>query len=192
MAASGVAGQLLCPPDMLHLERTAMPWLLALAAASGACASRQQSQPPQEAQLLRAISPPDRLGPPDYLPASARSVLRTLMPAHASDMGALMSAIMVLHYDEIDERARAIAADTRFARPMTGDASELNAALPDRFFLLQDELRTEAGILARAAAQASALDVADAYGRLSGTCVKCHAAYRGGPPPATASGPIGK
>jgi hypothetical protein len=175
---------------MLHFKRRAMPWLVALAGASGACASRQQSQPPQQAELLRAISPPERLGPPDYLPASARAVLRSLMPAHAHDMGALMSAIMVLHYDEIDERATAIAADTRFARPMTGDASELNSALPDTFFQLQDELRARAGTLARAAAQSSALDVADAYGRLSGTCVKCHATYREGLPPATASGPI--
>jgi hypothetical protein len=188
-----VAALLLRDHDMLHCDKTTtMLWLVALAAASGACASQPQSRPPQEAQLLRAISPPERLGPPDYLPASARSVLRSLMPAHARDMGALMSAIMVLHYDEIDERASAIAADTRFARPMTGDASELNAALPQTFFQLQDELRTQAGTLARAAGRRSALDVADAYGRLSGTCVKCHATYREGARPATASAPTGK
>jgi hypothetical protein len=103
------------------------------------------------------------------------------MPSHARDMGDLMSAIMVLHYDEIHERAEVIAQDSRFARPLSGDAAELNSALPERFFLLQDELRTRAATLARAAGKASALDVADAYGRLSETCVRCHATYRDGP-----------
>jgi hypothetical protein len=149
------------------------------------CAGQQRTEPPQQAQLLRAVSPPERLAPPQYLPASARAVLRTLMPAHAHDMADLMSAIMVLHYDEIHERAGAIATDATFARPLTGDASELNTALPERFFLLQDELRARAGTLAQVATKSSALAVADAYGRLSETCVNCHATYRDGPLAAT-------
>jgi hypothetical protein len=145
-----------------------------------ACANQQRSEPPQQAELLRAISPPERLDPPQHLPASARGMLRTLMASHARDMADLMSAIMVLHYDQIADRAGAVAADARFARPLTGDASELNSSLPERFFLLQDELRARAGVLARAGADRKALAVADAYGRLSETCVNCHATYREG------------
>jgi cytochrome c556 len=152
----------------------------ALLVTSSGCASHQRPQPPQEAQLVRAISPPARLEAPDYLPASARLLLRERMTAHARDMGQLMSAIMLLHYGEVHERAQAIAEDTRFARPMTGDASELNSALPERFFSLQEQLRTRSGALATAAAQTDALAVADAYGRLSETCVSCHATYRQG------------
>jgi hypothetical protein len=159
----------------------------ALTFASGACATPPRPQPPQEAQLLRAISPPEGLAPPQYLPASARAILRGRMASHAQDMGALMSAIMVLHYDDIQQRANDIALDARFARPMTGDASELNSALPERFFVLQEELRTRAGALAGVAARKNALAVADAYGRLSETCVKCHATYREAATPTAAA-----
>src|SRR2546423_10700977 len=110
------------------------------------------------------------------------------MASHAGDMGQLMSAIMLLHYDEIHERAEDIAQDARFARPLTGDASELNSALPERFFVLQEDLRAQAGALAAAAAKANAFAVADAYGRLSETCVRCHATYREGTQ-ATAASP---
>src|SRR5947199_168709 len=82
---------------------------LALAGGLGGCASQQRAQPPQQAQLTRAISAPERLGPPQYLPESSRAILRGHMPSHARDMGDLMSAIMLLHYDEIHERAEVIA-----------------------------------------------------------------------------------
>jgi hypothetical protein len=102
-------------------------------------------------------------------------------------MGALMSAIMLLHYDEIYERANDMALDARFARPMTGDASELNSALPERFFVLEEELRTRSGTLAAAATKTNAFAIADAYGLLSETCVKCHATYREAVTPTAAS-----
>ncbi len=146
-----------------------------------ACASSARtSEPPQQKQLAAALTPPKRLAPPESLPGVAREILRARMVSHTQDMGALMSAIMVLEYDEIQTRAQAIAGDANLARPLTGDATELNSLLPAKFFDLQDALKRQAGILADAARRTDALGVANAYGALSETCVQCHATYRAG------------
>jgi cytochrome c556 len=153
--------------------------VLGLSVLTGACAGKN-AQPPQQAQLTRAIEPPRRLEPPDYLPEAARSVLRTLMASHARNMGDLMSAIMVLDYPRIRESAQAVADDASLSRPLTHEASELNSLLPEDFFRQQDDLRTQARALADAASRQSPYAVADAYGHLSQSCVRCHYVYRTG------------
>jgi hypothetical protein len=145
-----------------------------------ACASTRVDQPPQQQQLARAVAPPARLDPPEYLPGSARALLRTRMAGHAQQMSGLVSAIMVLRYDEIAERATTIAEDAYFARPLTGDASELNSALPEKFFGYDRELRVWAATLASMADEMDALRVASAYGGMAQVCVSCHASYRAG------------
>ena len=153
---------------------------LMLALLLGACATGKSGEPPQQVQLVKAVSPPERLAPPEYLPGEARAVLRTRMASHAQQMGNLVSAIMVLNYPEIAERSTAIAQDARFARHLTGDATELNSALPEKFFGYERELRVWAGALTTAAERTDALAVASAYGELSAVCVRCHATYRTG------------
>ncbi len=150
--------------------------LLALAA----CAGSSRSEPPQQRQLTSAVSPPARLGPPEYLPNMARTVLKTRMVNHARDMGELVSAIMVLDYQSIGLRAGRLADDASWSRPLSGDATELNSLLPEKFFVHQDELRKNARALSTAAASSKAIAVADAYGRLAESCVHCHATYRTG------------
>jgi cytochrome c556 len=153
-------------------------WLLPVVAA---CASKPEPhEPPQQAQLTRAVSAPGRLQPPETLPGPALAVLKTRMASHARDMGDLMSAIMILDYPRIQDRATAIADDASLARPLTQDATELNSFLPEAFFQYQDALRAEARALAGAAGRLSAFEVADHYGKLSETCVRCHATYRAG------------
>lgn len=152
---------------------------LLLIPALAACASNA-GDPPQQAQLSRALAPPKRLEPAQDLPEPARAIIRTRMASHASEMSELMDAIMVLDYPRIRSGADAIAHDVRLARPLTHDATELNAAIPTTFFDLQDELHGRAGVLATAAERQSAFEVADAYGRVSETCVRCHASYRKG------------
>jgi hypothetical protein len=146
---------------------------------AGACAGPQQSQPPQQAQLTQAISAPERLQPAEPLPGAARDLLKQRMASHARDMGALVSDIMALHYDDIRAGGERIAADVSLSRPLSNDATELNSALPEKFFLYQDQLRLEARTLAEAAGRKQPYDVADSYGRLSQVCVRCHATYRG-------------
>jgi hypothetical protein len=158
----------------------------AVAVLAAACATPPTAGPPQEAQLARALAPPERLEPPEALPESARALLHTRMASHAQDMGALMSAIMVLRYPEIQARARDITREVYFARPDGGGqdaATLLNASLPAKLFDFEAELRDRAKILAGAADRLDAFAVANAYGQLSETCVKCHAAYRGGNSP---------
>jgi hypothetical protein len=153
----------------------------AVVALMAACATPPPAGPPQEAQLARALAPPERLAPAEALPPQARALLHTRMASHAQDMGALMSAIMVLRYEEIGTRARGITHEVYFARTGGEDASTLlNASLPPKLFDLEAELRERASTLAGAADRLDAFAVANAYGQLSETCVKCHAAYRGG------------
>jgi hypothetical protein len=154
--------------------------LVGLVLAVAACATQRPEQPPQQIQFTRAISAPGRLEPPEHLPAEARVLLRARMNSHARDMADLMSAVMVLRYQEIAGRAQKIAEEDRFARPLTGDASELNSALPERFFAQDRQMRVWAGALASAAEKTDPFAVATAYGQLSEACVSCHAAYRGG------------
>jgi hypothetical protein len=93
-------------------------------------------------------------------------------------MGDLVSAIMILDYDRIERAGDAIAADVNLSRPISRDATELNAAVPEQFFVRQDELRAEAKALAAAGQARDAYRVAAEYGRLSEGCVRCHADYR--------------
>jgi hypothetical protein len=153
---------------------------LGLCVLSSACAGKVTQEPPQQAHLTRAVSPPRRLEAPDYLPEAARSVLRTIMASHARNMGDLMSAIMVLDYPRVHEGAEAVANDATLSRPLSQEASELNALLPEDFFRQQDNLRAHARLLAEAATLQSAHAVADAYGSLSESCVRCHYVYRTG------------
>lgn len=145
------------------------------------CASQPPPQPPQQQQLAQAMSPQAKsLEPAQPLPGAARAVLKSRMANHVRDMSELVSAIMVLDYPTIVDRAKAVAGDANLARPLGGDATELNALLPDKFFEYQDDLRKNAGLLAAAAERMDALAVAEAYGHLSESCVRCHGVYRGG------------
>jgi len=145
------------------------------------CASQPAPQPPQQAELSRALSEPTRREPPEPLSPAARNLLKTRMKSHTNDMADLVSAIMVLDYPAIVQRSHAIAADVSLSRPITGDATELNATLPEKFFVRQDELKAAARALEHAAEGLDPNAVAVAYGRLSEACVRCHADYRGKP-----------
>jgi cytochrome c556 len=103
-----------------------------------------------------------------------------MMASHAGNMGDLMSAIMVLDYPRVHQAAEAVATDASLSRPLTHGANELNALLPEDFFRQQDNLRAYARTLADAASRQSPYGVADAYGRLSESCVRCHYVYRAG------------
>jgi len=175
----------LAPPLLIHVAmRNHNPSpigrlpVLAVCALAAACASQSANQPPQQAQLAEAIAAPDRTDPPEPLSPVARALLKERMAAHARDMGELVSAIMVLQYDGIAARADKIAGDVSLSRPTSKDATELNASIPEKFFVRQDDLKAAARNLADAARARDPYKVADAYGRVSQTCVRCHADFR--------------
>jgi hypothetical protein len=75
------------------------------------------------------------------------------------------------------ESADRIASAPKLARPVAGGQDDLNAALPERFFLLQDDLHSRAGALVDAARAKNDKRLGQAFGRLTETCVECHSAY---------------
>jgi cytochrome c556 len=144
-----------------------------------ACANQTTAdQPPQQAQLARAVAAPERVNPPEPLSPAAREILKTRMASHARDMADLVSSIMVLDYGRIVQTGEAIAADVNLSRPISQDATELNATLPEKFFVRQDQLRAGAKALADAARARDPNRVAREYGALSEGCVRCHSDYR--------------
>jgi hypothetical protein len=125
----------------------------------------------------RRIAREHHLPEPARLSTVARAELHTRMMRHGLTMENLTWQVTLLDYDGAKGSAAAIAAEPRLARPLAGDASELNASLPDRFFLLQDELRKQVGEVGAAAARRDGEGLAQAYGALNRTCVACHQAY---------------
>lgn len=156
-------------------------WALVVAGCatvSASCATPDSHRPSQMAQLTQAITPPERVGPPEPLSPTARALLKDRMASHAEEMSGLVSAIMLLKYSDVVTRADKIAADVNLSRPLTNDATELNASLPEKFFVRQDDLKAAARALADAGRTANPYLVAEAYGKLSENCVRCHADYR--------------
>ncbi len=129
------------------------------------------------------IYPSHRLGTehplpqPKNMPAIAQQVLHQRMLRHSDDMKGLVEAVVLLDFDRARSLGQAIGADANLARPISGDATELNTLLPAGFFTLQDELRSRATQLARAAEQGDHAALADSFGRLTQTCLACHMLY---------------
>ena len=102
------------------------------------------------------------------------------MRRHAEQLPALVSQVVVLDYDGVARTAGEIFDEPQIARPVTGE--ELNGLLPERFFVLQDALRTEARMVVEAAARRDSEGLAGAFSALTKSCVSCHDVYLHGAP----------
>lgn len=133
--------------------------------------------------IVVALTPSRRIAPERHLPLAerlsdpARAALKTQMRTHARAMMELVSRVTLLDYDGALVAAQRVLAEPRVARPVTGDATELNASLPPRFFALQDELRLHLQAVQAAAGAHDADALADSFGAATKTCVRCHDAY---------------
>jgi hypothetical protein len=117
----------------------------------------------------------DELPAPATLDPAIRQVLKTKMGRHDLQMQALLSRVVLLDDDGIARAAGAVFDEPSLARPVAGD--ELNAALPERFFALQDDVRRIARQLVIASQAHDRAAVAEQFGTLAKTCVACHEAY---------------
>ena len=90
-------------------------------------------------------------------------------------VGIALSRVVMLDDDGIARAAGEIFDQPSLARPLAGD--ELNGLLPEKFFVLQDELRARARQLVVASQEHNHAAVAEAFGGLARTCVSCHQAY---------------
>ncbi len=114
---------------------------------------------------------------PDYLPPLARKLLRKRMERHGRDQYRLVLAVTLLQRQVVKSLATGIAEEPRIVRPIAEGQDDLNAALPERFFVLQDALRLRAKDLANAASKQDDASLAKAFGQLVEVCVGCHSAY---------------
>jgi cytochrome c556 len=117
------------------------------------------------------------LSAPSYLSTLARQLLKKRMARHGKDMLSMVQAVLFLDHETTQRLASEVAAEPRLTRPIAGGEDDLNAALPERFFVLQDELRSRAQALAEAAKTADDASLARRLGELTQTCVSCHSAY---------------
>ena len=113
----------------------------------------------------------EELATPPTLPPAARQVLRTKMVRHDEQMRALLSRVVLLDDDGVARAAGEIFDEPALARPVGGD--ELNGLLPERFFVLQDELKTRARRLVIASQKRDHAAIADEFGALARGCVTC-------------------
>ncbi|MEW6433843.1 MAG: hypothetical protein AB1730_20250 [Myxococcota bacterium] len=141
-----------------------------------AVASAEASPPPGKAPPPKDPSTPG-LKPPDYLGELARQLLKERMGRHGRDTSRLVQAVVLLERDVVKELAQSLANEPRITRPTPGATDELNTALPERFFVRQDELRERARALVSAAKGGTDDELASRLGDLVRTCVGCHSAY---------------
>jgi hypothetical protein len=128
----------------------------------------------------RSISPSPEMGTPEHIPPAARAVIRSRMQHHGAQLGALVSQVVLLDYEAVAHTAGEIYDEPTLARPLTGD--ELNGVLPERFFALQDDLRSDARRLVAAAARRDSAQLAGELAVLTKGCMACHDLYLHGAP----------
>jgi Cytochrome C' len=89
----------------------------------------------------------------------------------------LVHAVLFLDHEATQRLAGEIANEPRLTRPIAGGEDDVNASLPERFFVLQDELKTRATALSDASRQSDHVALAARLGELTQTCVTCHSTY---------------
>jgi len=100
------------------------------------------------------------------------------MERHGDEMVRLVIAATLLHRDKVQRFASDIASEPRLTRPLRGEPDDvLNSALPEKFFVLQDELRERAKALAQTARGTNNDELAAGVGLVLQTCVRCHSAF---------------
>jgi hypothetical protein len=109
------------------------------------------------------------------VPEPLRPIVKSKMGRHQQQMQALLSRVVLLDDDGIARAAGEIFDEPALARPVAGD--ELNGLLPERFFVLQDELRAQARRLVIASSKHDRDGVANEFGALAKTCVSCHQVF---------------
>jgi len=134
------------------------------------------------AKKMPTVASLDRLPEPDYLSEQARATLRRRMERHGQDMVQLLLSMTMLQHDVARQAAQRIAAEPTVDRPAVGGEDELGAALPERFFTLQLQLRSRAKAIAEDARKRDDAALGKAFGQLAETCVQCHSAYLRPPP----------
>ena len=124
-----------------------------------------------------ATTPVTKTSKPDLLSPLARELLRKRMERHGDSMVRLVLAVTLLQRDQAKRFATEIANEPRMLRPLPGDEASFNSGLPERLFVLQDELRSRAQTLATLSGSGTDTAMASSLGLLMQTCVSCHSLF---------------
>ena len=137
------------------------------------------SSPPPNPPPAKALIPETLAlqGNAQYLPEHARAILKKRMGRHAARTHDLLIAVTTLNFLEAREHASALIEEPQLARPLDGDATMLNALLPEALFESQDALIAACRHIALSASHRNPRELATAFGDLAKACVQCHAAY---------------
>jgi hypothetical protein len=117
----------------------------------------------------------EQLATPATIPPAMVQILRTKMGRHDLQMKALVTRVVLLDDDGVARAAGEIFDEPAIARPISGD--ELNGLLPERFFQLQDDLRSQTRRLVIASGRHDRQAVAQEFAELTKTCIGCHEVY---------------
>lgn len=113
----------------------------------------------------------------DDLPEQAKEMLRARMMRHGENMTSLMTHVLLLDYDIAAILASDLAREPKLGRPSPTEQGTLNALLPAKFFVYQDELARSATSLAQAATEKDDRKLVEAFGAVATSCVGCHSSY---------------
>ena len=113
----------------------------------------------------------------ELLTPLARSLLHKRMERHGESMIRLVVAVTLLQHERAQKFATEIANEPRLMRPLPGDDEVFNNGLPERLFVLQDELRSRAKTLATAAQGSNDDAMVAGLGHVIQTCASCHALF---------------
>ena len=134
----------------------------------------------------RSLRPDLHLATPTNIPDVVRTALHKRMERHGNDMVDLSWSVVLLKYDLVARLARHIADEAPLGRPLNDVDTPVNAALPTRFFEIQDQLIAATKQLESAATARDPDRLARTYSSVAQTCVACHALYLAPAPPTAA------
>jgi hypothetical protein len=117
----------------------------------------------------------EELVKPERIPPSMARVIATKMARHDLQMRTLLSRVVLLDDDGVARAAGEIFDEPTLARPLAND--ELNGLLPERFFVLQEEMRKQTRQLVVASNRHDRAAVANEFAALTRTCIACHDVY---------------
>ena len=123
------------------------PWREPSGEQLGVGAQRRPQPPHRDAHRVRLAAKRMRY----LLEPAAPALLHERMRRHVEDLAQLNRAVVALDFSTTQQLADQIASEPKLGRPLQQDATELNSQLPERFFLLQDDLQRSARDLANAA-----------------------------------------
>jgi hypothetical protein len=117
-----------------------------------------------------------RAGAETPTPDRGAGALKGRMGRHGANLTGLGRAVVLLDLTTTARLARQIADEETIARSLAADHKSGEG--PDETFIaLQEELHTRAARLAADAGARNDLGVAESFGELAKTCVRCHRLY---------------